>query len=111
MSLRAEQYRALKRTRQFLFNVMRPSETPRVPGFVRKEAGACIKHFPFLDEHGKPQFSKDPFGPDAALPDNYWAEDPDWPVQDWQAEVSNDDTRLGYWPWVENMKTLEDTDA
>lgn len=29
-----------------------------------------------------------------------WAEHPDHPVADWQAEVANDDTRLGYWDWV-----------
>lgn len=30
----------------------------------------------------------------------HWGEHPDHPVQDWQAEVANDDTRMGYWPWV-----------
>ena len=29
-----------------------------------------------------------------------WGEHPDYPVVDWQAEVANDDTRLGYWAWV-----------
>ena len=32
----------------------------------------------------------------------YWGEHPDHPVSDWQAEVSNDETRLGYWYWVED---------
>lgn len=32
--------------------------------------------------------------------DNPWAEHPDHPVGDWQAEVMNGDTRLGYWDWV-----------
>jgi hypothetical protein len=38
-----------------------------------------------------------------ALPELYggiWSEHPDYPVSDWQHEVANDDTRLGYWPWV-----------
>lgn len=30
-----------------------------------------------------------------------WGEHPDWPVSDWQSEVASDDTRLGYWEWVE----------
>lgn len=32
--------------------------------------------------------------------DDLWAVHPDHPVADWQAEVVNDDTRLGYWDWV-----------
>jgi len=35
---------------------------------------------------------------------NPWAEDPDWPVSDWKYDVQNDDTRLGYWEWVEHNK-------
>ena len=29
-----------------------------------------------------------------------WSEDPEYPIADWEAEVANDDTRLGYWAWV-----------
>jgi hypothetical protein len=29
-----------------------------------------------------------------------WGEHPDYPVDEWQAEVANDDTRKGYWEWV-----------
>lgn len=36
----------------------------------------------------------------------YWGEHPDFPVADWQYEVSNGDTRSGYWEWVE--KKVED---
>jgi len=32
--------------------------------------------------------------------DGGWSEDPDHPLADWRTEVANDDTRLGYWPWV-----------
>ena len=31
---------------------------------------------------------------------NYWADHQDYPVSDWQYEVANGDTRLGYWDWV-----------
>ncbi len=31
---------------------------------------------------------------------DYWGEDPEFPVADWQYEVSNGDTRMGYWEWV-----------
>ncbi len=33
-----------------------------------------------------------------------WGSDPDYPVADWQYEVANDDTRLGYWEWVEAQR-------
>ncbi len=31
-----------------------------------------------------------------------WGAHPEFPVSDWQTEVENDDTRLGYWEWVSN---------
>jgi len=34
-----------------------------------------------------------------------WGEHPDYPVSDWQYEVANGDTRLGYWDWVEHART------
>lgn len=37
-------------------------------------------------------------------PDDIWADDPEYPVSDWQLEVANDDTRLGYWQWVEAQR-------
>lgn len=30
----------------------------------------------------------------------HWGEHPTWPVDDWTTEVTNGDTRLGYWQWV-----------
>jgi len=35
-----------------------------------------------------------------ALEQQYHPEHPDYPFEDWQYEVSNGDTRLGYWLWV-----------
>lgn len=31
----------------------------------------------------------------------YWGEHPKFPVEDWVAAVVNEDTRQGYWEWVE----------
>ena len=36
--------------------------------------------------------------------DGAWAEDPQFPVMDWKSEVSNDDTRLGYFDWVDEQR-------
>jgi len=35
---------------------------------------------------------------------DHWSEDPDYPVEDWQYKVANNDTRLGYWEWVRVMR-------
>lgn len=32
----------------------------------------------------------------------YWGEHPDHPSCDWRFEVANEDTRMGYWEWVES---------
>jgi hypothetical protein len=32
---------------------------------------------------------------------DWWGEDKDFPLADWRYAVANDDTRLGYWEWVE----------
>jgi len=37
----------------------------------------------------------------------YWTEYPEHPVEDWRAEIANDDTRQGYWEWVADR--IEDT--
>lgn len=33
-------------------------------------------------------------------PDDYWGENPDYPVSDWVFDASENGTRLGYWEWV-----------
>ncbi|MFZ3482050.1 hypothetical protein [Sphingomonas sp. 3-13AW] len=35
-----------------------------------------------------------------------WGQHPDYAVSDWQYEVSNCDTRLGYWDWVAGQISL-----
>ena len=37
---------------------------------------------------------------------SHWDEDEDYPVEDWQYEVANGDTRLGYWDWVKAKKGI-----
>ena len=32
-----------------------------------------------------------------------WGEHPAFPLVDWRAEVTSNDTRLGYWEWVANQ--------
>ena len=37
----------------------------------------------------------------------YWGEHLGFPLKDWKREVANNDTREGYWNWVNN-KVLQD---
>jgi len=41
---------------------------------------------------------------------DYWGEHPEHLVSDWKREVAEDDTRLGYWAWVQRRRLLEKTD-
>lgn len=41
---------------------------------------------------------------------NPWQENTDYPVRDWQYEVTNDDTRLGYQDWVDHKIESEGID-
>jgi len=36
----------------------------------------------------------------------YWGEYSDFPLEDWKYEVANNDTRNGYWNWV-NDKVIQ----
>jgi len=38
------------------------------------------------------------------MPDNNWTENTKWPRSDWQQDVANGDTQLGYAEWVEHNK-------
>lgn len=46
MSLPDERSRALVSAREFLFALLDPKQTPRVPSEVRKEARRVVKHYP-----------------------------------------------------------------
>lgn len=39
-------------------------------------------------------------------PEDPWAAAEDYPVEQWQHEVAEDDTRLGYWDWVQHQKDM-----
>lgn len=38
----------------------------------------------------------------------YWGTHAKYTLEDWKLEVANNDTRLGYWDWVEAREELED---
>jgi len=38
----------------------------------------------------------------------HWGDHPNYPLKEWKLEVSEGDTRLGYWEWVEGMLTDEE---
>ena len=38
---------------------------------------------------------------------DYWDDRSDYPVEDWQYEVTNGDTRLGYHDWLTRMREDE----
>ena len=47
MTLPSEEKWSLEHTRNFLRDLLDPKKTPRVPLKIRKEAGRCLKHYPF----------------------------------------------------------------
>ena len=46
MTLPSERLRAVVNTRAFLFSLLDPRDTPRIPLKIRREAGACLRHYP-----------------------------------------------------------------
>jgi hypothetical protein len=52
MSTPEEQERAISKVRRFLYDLMDPQVTPRVPGYVRKRARQVSKHYPLLPSDG-----------------------------------------------------------
>ena len=64
MSLRREQYWALKKTQAFLRDLLFTDTRPKKVSELKDRAYRCLKHFPHLDNDGKPIFSKDDFGHD-----------------------------------------------
>lgn len=61
------------------------------------------------EDVGAPTVDFDSCRPDPGT--GYWDNDPQFPVEDWMAEVSNGDTRQGYWPWVRAKREEAADDA
>ena len=47
MSLPSEEAAAIESARRFLFDLLDPKVTPRVPRSVRERARRVVKHYPF----------------------------------------------------------------
>jgi hypothetical protein len=52
MSTPEEEERAISQVRQFLFDLMDASVTPRVPKYIRQRARKVSKHYPLLPSDG-----------------------------------------------------------
>ena len=52
MTLHDEEARAIDATRQFMFELLDPKLTPRVPKAIRQQARRLLKHFPILPNLG-----------------------------------------------------------
>jgi hypothetical protein len=50
MTLPNEWFISMRKNREFLFDLLNPNTTPRVPREVRKKASECLKHFPMKPE-------------------------------------------------------------
>lgn len=64
MSLRYEQYYALRKTKDFLHDLLIPKNRPKTVKEMRERVFSCLRHFPPLDEDGEPYFSQDKFTKD-----------------------------------------------
>jgi hypothetical protein len=61
MSLRYEQYHSLKKTQQFLRDLLDKTTRPKTVAELKKRALSCLRHYPFLHENGEPILSRDEF--------------------------------------------------
>lgn len=48
MTLFHEEKNALENTKKFLYSLLDPKQTPRVPRQVRENASRVLKHFPMM---------------------------------------------------------------
>lgn len=48
---------------------------------------------------------------DGTLGPSDWGEHPDHPMREWQGQVAMNDTRLGYWEWVQHRLQDDATDG
>lgn len=61
MSLRYEQERALLMARELLADLITKPQRLLVRSVVRQRAASALKHYPLLEESGKPIWSQDDF--------------------------------------------------
>ena len=59
MSITIEQYRSLLRTREFLYSLLWKETRPKNITELKRQARACLRHYPSLRENGEPIFSND----------------------------------------------------
>jgi hypothetical protein len=59
MSLRYEQYRSLKYTKEFMYDLLDPKKRPRSVKELRERVFRCTRHYPALRDDGAPIFSLD----------------------------------------------------
>ncbi len=62
MTLPYEEHQSLQRTLNFLYELLDPKKTPRVPKHIRQRASSLAKHYPLpykIDELYKGQTFKD----------------------------------------------------
>ena len=46
MTIPSERTRAVIYTKDFLFTLLDPKVTPKVPRYVREQASRCLRHYP-----------------------------------------------------------------
>ena len=56
MSTKEERYYALLKTKEFLQDLLDTKKRPKTIKELKERARICLRHFPFLDEKGKPLF-------------------------------------------------------
>lgn len=66
MTIPSERFRAIANAREFLYALLDPKKTPRVPTEIRQRARHCLRHFPsehYMEEARElaPKVFKDDF--------------------------------------------------
>ena len=46
MTIPVERMNAVNHTREFLYELLNPQKTPRIPKYIREQALHCLRHYP-----------------------------------------------------------------
>jgi hypothetical protein len=65
MTTTEEMLRAIDSAHTFLFDLMNPQSTKRIPAEIRKRARRVVKHFPFSSDYMLQSLSSDQFASEA----------------------------------------------